>query len=485
MGYKDVPDDYIYQKAIRFTQVQGLMSGVDTEGNFAPKGKIKLSELCVLIAHLFDFDYDSYRIENSSEVPEWVFPYFMACLSYKVMPDSFENRIVLDEYATIDDLYLIFSLAQKYLISLEFKTQFDIPEKASNSDLTREICAYLIYRFCHCVSKIVFLTLKDPKNKCTPQALLVFCKYKWSDYFYNLDDFDLDLQQIYYTFSQFSSCHSYVEALNTMLHICQIRNSYFLCTPTPVVYHYTSLNVLEILTRPGATFHISNIVYLNDPQEGLDASNLLLALPVEKKLQPFISMFKHSTFELSSCFIGSFMQTDESLPMWVQYACHGAGCCLCINLEHLKERVYKVTYNKRTIKDFFKDIFHILIKYAESSSSISFDSDPVYQYAKLVLQQSCYLYKNSAYSHEQEFRIIRFLPLKKAKAEEKPRKGEVFPRVYCELPIAQHSTSKDGLIISSVTLGPTVSKPEHTIVALVHRGFDPKQIIKSKIKFRT
>lgn len=487
MGYKDVPDDYIYQKAIRFTQVQGIMSGVDDEGNFAPKGKMKLSELCVLIAHLFDFDYDSYRIKNSSEVPKWVFPYFMACRSYKVMPDSFENRIVLDEYATIDDLYLIFSLAQEHLIPLEFKSQFDIPEKASDSDLTRETCAYLLYHFCKSASKAIFAKLKQSQDSLHETVVSIYLQFKWIDFFYNSTDLNGNSYQIYYTLKRFPPVIPLQTSLATMFEIHDLRNSKFRFNKDSPVYHYTKLNTLQILTKPDATFHLSNTAYLNDPQEGklaLDILNDCLDENKYLKLSEFSSLLNAKDYSLSSCFIASFMKKNDSLPMWVQYGDNGAGCCIGIDLKNSGEDIFEVTYCKDDIIKFFTAVLDILNTYIDKNPEISIQSDPVFVYAKRILDQSCYLYKDTHYSHEHEVRIIRFLPLKSAKAKKEPLPGEIFPRVYCEIPIKRSIFDNIGLSFSSITLGPTVSKQEQIITALAQRGYNSSIVKQSEIRYR-
>ncbi len=195
MGFEDVSDGYIFQKQIDFVQMQGIMTG-DENAHFNPKSQLHISELCVVVANLFDFDCRSYMHGAPSGFPKWVFPYYMACRSYKVMPDSFENRIILDEHASIDDLYLIFSLAQKYLIPLEFKTQFDIPEKASDSDLTRGICAYLLYHFCKSASKAIFAKLKKSQDFLHETAVSIYLQFSWIDFFYNSTDLNGNSYQI-------------------------------------------------------------------------------------------------------------------------------------------------------------------------------------------------------------------------------------------------------------------------------------------------
>lgn len=486
MGYKDVPDDYIYQKAIRFTQVQGIMSGVDTEGNFAPKGKMKLSELCVLIAHLFDFDYDSYRIKNSSEVPKWVFPYFMACRSYKVMPDSFENRIVLDEYATIDDLYLIFSLAQEHLIPLEFKSQFDIPEKASDSDLTREICAYLIYCFCESISKTIFDEFGKKEISLLECTIKVYSQHSWIDFFYDPTSLNEDLYQIYYLLGRISSQSLLKLRFDAMSEICKMREAQFSQKIVKPIYHYTTLKTLEILTKPEVRFRLSNTAYLNDPQEGFLGRTLLTELASKKynSLSEFLALFKTNVYSASSCFTASFIKTKDSLPMWIQYGDKGSGCCLELDPNDFCDKVYTVIYCKDTIEHFFSGVLDILTNYKEKCSNISYSSDPVFRYAKMILLQCCYLYKDPAYKHEHEVRIMRFLPPQAAKVEEEPRSGELFPRVYCDTPLQTDRRSNIGLRFSSIILGPTVANPEQIAVAVAQRGYSADIIQKSEISFR-
>ena len=52
-----------------------------------------------------------------------------------------------------------------------------------------------------------------------------------------------------------------------MMKIRDTKSEFFIPVTGPA-YHYTSLAVLEKLTRPNAKFRLSNVAYLNDPQEG-------------------------------------------------------------------------------------------------------------------------------------------------------------------------------------------------------------------------
>ena len=489
MGYKDVAENHTYKKEILFTQRYGIMTG-DENGNFNPESKLTKAELCVIIVNLFNLDYNSYRIETKEVpfyIPSWVYPYFCACQDAKLLPNQFGTT--LKDIATEEDLIYIFKQAKHHclppsiesIVFIKFNSYF---LEFSHAFLTRKKCAYLIFLFCKIVSIPILETLKNPKNPAVTEILPIYVRLFWIDFFYTPLYFDISLYQIYYTLKSLSSKNfDYVQQqLNLMLEISKKRDDYFLYKAKQPVYHYTTLVTMEILTRPKVNFRLSNSVYLNDPQEGLLASSLLTSLQHKyRRLRQFLISFQLSDSDASPYFIASFIKRADSLPMWIHYGAKGSGCCLGLDTRSLSEDIYEVTYSKKRILKFFSEILDILSSYTLDHPDISFYYDPVFQHAKRILNQSCYLYKDSAYEYEEEVRIVRFVPLQTAKAEDI---GELFPKIYWETPLQTNRRDNIGLNFSSIILGPTVADPAKIATALAQRGYDSYIVQKSKIKFR-
>lgn len=487
MGYRDILSDHPYLKEIEFIQSCGIMTG-DEKGNFNPGSTVTRAELCVIISNLFYFDYDSFRIDSSKvpeHIPSWVYPYFSACQYVDFLPENFEPE--LDNKATDADLYYIFDQAKKKYLpdEIDFKELKTLQSESPSSSLTREYCASLIYKFCKGVSIPVLKNLKNPKSL-IKKILHIYILFSWIDNFYNPSFFDINLFQIYYTLRRLprNNLDRIQLELGTMLEISQKRDEYFKYEGAESVYHYTTLSTMELLTKPNVNFRLSNSVYLNDPMEGFLAASILSKKLSQKKyqnLKPFFHSFHMSDSDASPYFIASFIKSADSLPMWVHYGARGSGCCLGLKVSNFCDDLYEVTYEKKHISNFFSDIINILSSYVSSFPEVDFEYDPVIWHARRILNQSRYLYKDSAYKYEEEVRMIRFVPLKAAKVEDI---GELFPKIYWDTPLQKNRTDNIGLNFSAIILGPTVADPSKIAVALAQRGYDSSIVKKSKIKFR-
>ena len=486
--YNDVPQNSKFYDAIEFLLRAGIMSG-DENGDFHPQETISKAELCVIICNLLNSDYDSYRIDKNQipkHIPAWVHPYFSALNPAKLLPNDFEPT--LKEFISEQDLLDIFRRIKEFYLpkSINFTSLEYIPRSFESSPLTREKCASLIFSFCKGAAIPILENLRNPKSSAIAEVLPIFVKHSWIDFFYSPRYFDINLYQIYYTIKNFfrRSIDYVKEQLDVMLEIRDRRDTYFVYKANQPIYHYTTLKTMEILTKPGANFRLSNSVYLNDPQEGFLASSLLAKKSSQKKyrnLRGFLAWFHSTDSDASPYFIASFIKSADSLPMWVHYGAKGSGCCLGVNKADFCDDIYEVTYSKKHISKFFSEILDILSAYAASHPKIDFYYDPVFQYAKRILDQSCYLYKDFAYKYEKEVRIVRFVPLKTAMAEDV---GEIFPKIYWETPLQSNRLDNIGIRFSSIILGPTVENPARIATALAQRGYDSSIVRKSKIKFR-
>ncbi len=481
MGYPDVPAGDAYATAIDFVTDHGIMAG-DEKGNFNPKAHVTLAELCVFLVQFFTLS-EFITPTDRSRIPESFLefaPYFNACEEAGLIPENFAERIGQD--VSIDEMRQVLSRADKALFP--FSPYWLSLDKFPGQDLTRGICAQLIYRFSEHIAHMASRALLNPDAPDLSFLLSFPDRYSWIP--------ELASSDLYQIFSLLKSqkpnvpFRDQVEKFSFMRDICNLKQKFAYQGDAPL-YHYTSLYALEKLTLPNAQFHLSNTACLNDPQEGLLGMNKLSkrsVLDTQTGKRWYAVSKVSSDVPVHPSFIASFMTKGDVLPMWVQYGSGGAGCCLALNPQQICEPLYSVTYSSKEINAFFRKIFDLLRNYHLLCFVSPLDSDPVFQYAKAILEQGCYLYKDASYKHEQEVRIITFAPVLKAKREAAPRPGEAFPRVYWETPLQKNRNMDSGLNFSSITLGPTVANPEQIAVALAQRGYHHSFVKKSKIKFR-
>ena len=367
--------------------------------------------------------------------------------------------------------------------TFNFKPKIPLEKK-----ITRELLAYYLHYFCKCFSDNLAsrLTKYDSIVSNLDSLLALTKEYSWTTTFFDPDlakyiSEVLEHQEKKSTFSNQKDSMLYV------LSLFGFKNRFKLHTSrnNPEIYHYTSLSALEKMTQIGAKFRLSNTAYLNDPQEGL------LGLDIIKSFESSYPKLKKWDFwhqpqhqiQTHPSFIASFMSEKDLLPMWGQYGDNGAGCCLGFDTSDIHDDLYAITYSKNEFERFIESIFDILDEYHSKNPKISINDDPLFSYAEAFLLQSRYLFKDPAYQHEKEIRIIKFAPFTRAKAEPAPRPGEIFPRIFLETEI-EGTTPSPGLPFSSIVLGPKVSNAEQIAVALSQRGYNSSIISKSTISFR-
>ena len=270
------------------------------------------------------------------------------------------------------------------------------------------------------------------------------------------------------------------ELLWFMVRIINAKRTHF----KPVnenVFHYTSIFALEKLTQKNAKFRLSNVAYLNDPEEG----KLLLSLARNALSEHFVGwdFLNQEIAEIAprESFVGSFTicrSHDESLPMWFQYGDAGKGCRIEFDTSKFEGEVYQVEYQTENMEDYIKQLKSILIEFKNEYGISDYNDNPVFSFAEAMLQQASYLCKDEHYKHENEARIVIFLPLTKALEEEFIRPEESFPRLFTEIDLS------DTLKIKGVTFGPKTSNIEKIVGPLVKRGICPDCIRKSKVHFQ-
>lgn len=242
------------------------------------------------------------------------------------------------------------------------------------------------------------------------------------------------------------------------------------------IYQYTSLaSLYAMLTQsnrapfgsaPKIMLRMSNVSYLNDPDEGHFYQDSLADLLPEN----FSS--DDSIIHTDDTYIVCFTKTDtEFLPMWVQYANQAQGCR--IEFYNSGIEVTKLKYVNNTE---LPEVMDQLIQQIKNPPT----KDPlinvaIQTYATDKLHEIQYYYKSSNYQHENEVRYTTTIPVKQALVDEgSSDNGTKIPRLYCNIPIP--------LEIKSVTLGPKCPDPERIALYLKHCGIE--NVYRSKIHFR-
>ena len=226
-------------------------------------------------------------------------------------------------------------------------------------------------------------------------------------------------------------------------------------TEIPGVFHYSTSDSLKYLPLysdnvGGSRFRLSNVAYLNDPQEGRIIYKML---GIDESEAP-------TQLEFQNVYLGSFSMKNDSLPMWVQYSEDGKGCCYEINKslfsgsdhsveEHIilpysdnsvgrkrkKPPLYKVYYydeNKQK-SDFEIAFEEICSQLGESIQMIANDrkqSKRIDLFIEELLDSVRFLIKDAAYSTEKEIRIV-MVDYYNQKKVDSTRSG--VPHLYMEL----------------------------------------------------
>ena len=487
--YDDIPVTSPFFWDVNLVSNIGVMSG-SSDGKFHPYQIVTRAELCTYVSHLLHLtlDFSPLKDEPHNEIPLWVLPFYNACKSAGLLPPGFSEKI--NDRALVKELLDMLSKSINTVFGISWikELKFSTVAQFSGDYLTRGLCANIIYQLCNGIACIAQQELFEDGSNFQP-LFDITEEYKWVRDFFSDEHY-----QMFNLVEAYDGNISRQEQIRYMLKVT-LCMSIFSYTENSYIYHYTSLTTLDKLTQPNATFRLSNISYLNDPQEGKLGMKLLAEQHVKDTDEHIVwSALQRDDDELSiyPTFVASFMKKPDELPMWVQYGDKGAGCCLGFSCEKISSPLYAVKYSEDEIQAFFSEIMKILEEYQHEYSIDDCDSDPVFKYARDILIQGCFLYKADSYQHEDEVRIVTFVPFKNAKvaipnksdADSSAETNKLFFKVYSENPLSANPRKDIGLDFASITLGPTVQVPEQVAVALAQRGYDPKIIKKSKINFR-
>lgn len=255
------------------------------------------------------------------------------------------------------------------------------------------------------------------------------------------------------------------------------------------VAYYTNLNSLHYILSDEQSeikyrIPLFDVKHMNDPNEGVTLQKYILSMAKHANVAEMLNHQKQNNgikFEKIT-FLKSFSKVIDTLPMWVQYGDNGKGCCIKINPLFFAN----LNYQSKSIEKFFealpfKDDYRLYnVIYIHENTSITKEHPKVFsllnriaeilddlevlycncneetrRYIEEAIEKSIssikYLFKDSAYEHEEEVRIIinrNYSDTKKDKCDIKTTAQSPIPKVYV------HSVRP--LQISGIILGPKI-----------------------------
>lgn len=123
------------------------------------------------------------------------------------------------------------------------------------------------------------------------------------------------------------------------LYLCINNIKSNLAIETDEVYHYSREYSLKYLPKysegiGGSKLRLSNVAYLNDPAEGKTFFEMLEKECMIENTDELLRI--QDDFKYENTFLVSFSAREDFLPLWVQYADDGKGCCYAIDSRKFK-----------------------------------------------------------------------------------------------------------------------------------------------------
>lgn len=460
--FKDIDQYSDLGKAVDYVSDMGLMNGY-TDGTFRPDGKIRLAEVYLILYHAFPNDDKLASYDGGNH---WAAPYARYCQGELGVSEEWTQEERWDDFLShrgLDDI--LNAMREKKRLCAKPSGRWYL------EDITRGEVAKVLYNWAKRSSELVIEEIKTAvaENQ-SLVALGTMKEYRFCRYF-----FPTDFQYAYDILEE-DDWKEELQRFTYMMRIMDCKDVVFPPLPRGTeLAHYTSLNALESLTRPGARFRMSPTEYLNDPEEGK-----LGAQKAEKILSELGEPFKNWNKDKNEgVFVGSFVPVaeKESLPMWVHYGNQAEGCIVKLTFTDLQENIYPVIYDEKKFKSYLTDVREVLHDYLlHRKQEGPTGEDPVVRFAMAAVERASFLLKDPYYKYEHEVRILQTKAFDWVQEEGSIRDGETFPRIYSELP--------ENITITGVTLGAKVKDPERVEATLKRRGVDGNAITRSTIKYR-
>ena len=222
---------------------------------------------------------------------------------------------------------------------------------------------------------------------------------------------------------------------------------------------------------------LNNAVYMNDPEEGKFFKKILLEMDknnneLNKNFKTFDDedLLNNKDYTYLTCFAP--VEEKDKLPMWVHYGDGGKGVSIVFNEKFFKStELYKVKY--LDIKDIYNDDIYIEVENIYNVlKNVNSEKEIFLQLTNVILNYVSYLFKDKAYSYEQEVRIIKLRDYNDVKID----KQYDIPKLYIdfETPITNE-------MIDEIIIGP---KGDFETILAYAKYVGIKKVSKSNIKYR-
>ena len=468
--------------AINYVSATGIMDGY-SDGRFRPDVFVPYSVFCRSVFYAFNpvLYVKSTKLSSNKPVKQFWYSEYIDFVS-NLTGETHHPKKTISSSAAVQIISKFY-----HAILRQNSNQIQCEPSFSNNDHKSKLTRIILAKIFYCYTKQFITTLTI--HNIDPEILFSF----WERTQTCINPFQFALRSIECAPNlypqnanpSFISCFPYLKALSidaareTHRNMCDIDKtiSYeFSSMHLTTIYQYTSLaSLYAMLTQsnrapfglaPKIMLRMSNIAYLNDPDEGRFYQDSLADLLPEN----FSS--DDSIIHTDDIYIVCFTETDsEFLPMWVQYANQAQGCR--IEFYNSGIEVTKLKYvNNTELPEVMEQLIQQIKNPPTKDSLINV---AIQTYATDKLHEIQYYYKSSNYQHENEVRYMTTMPVKQALVDEgSSDNGTKIPRLYCNIPIP--------LEIKSVTLGPKCPDPERIALYLKHCGIE--NVYCSKIHFR-
>jgi len=276
-------------------------------------------------------------------------------------------------------------------------------------------------------------------------------------------------------------------------------------TKNEATYHYSSLDSLLPLAKykaeQSSRFRLSNVAYMNDPSEGEVFGKILgLFFRSEDVSDMLNSLYGSNHMVYRRTYLSSFSLRKDFLPMWVQYANKGNGCCYEIptrlfgEYDRSIERQITQRSNKKNTDN--RPVLYNVFYYDDQSKECI--NDDILQQCKVIgqtmlsLKKFCnnddvvlmiagmideirYLFKSADYKTEEEVRVIDTDCDNSAKLTNQAKVGNQPPRLFLELSFE--------IKFAEIMLGPRTSDLKDWATYLLNCS-NVGRVTKSKIQYQ-
>jgi len=239
--------------------------------------------------------------------------------------------------------------------------------------------------------------------------------------------------------------------------------------------HYTSVETVFSIIENKGELRLYDAFYLNDPNEGkFFSKHLKDALAENYEWLEGID----DTDAFICSFVGGDKEIGDKLSYWHSYGKGGLGCSIRLSELHSQESVFHpVSYGEESVKNAviaFEPLFklgkevHDCLSFLEEFAAQEFFAENFWK----AFDEIKFMYKDVAYEHENEYRMVR-VPELDADVKYELKSEGLYP--YLRKYIADENLSTEKIFAinskitaeqAKVTIGPAVRRAKHLYKSL-------------------